>query len=264
MGIIQTQDIRIEFDGELEKMNKQEKLELRIFRDNKKYSVNVCTCEYYDKCTKGEQKYITPENICAVVKEFTTECIIDVVKECMESPERTINYYKVLNNEFNNDILYKMMELLHLKKIKKDADEMDDEVTGESVVIENVIHLDADNLNTINWTPKCPRDLKIKTFEFISNLDDIEDKTSNWIEAFVTLEDDEVNDFTYVVTISTPGFYKRYMEEKNELSYAGWEIDLIVRELDKDIIFEAINNTYAKDYGYWLRMLYLTAIVDVI
>jgi superfamily II DNA or RNA helicase len=95
----------------------------------------------------------------------------------------------------------------------------------------------------------------IKTIRFAHDITDIED---NEIDVFVESQDG----YTYtIVVVRTKNLLRKMDEEKSNFLQPGALI-IIVRELTKEIITEAIE-VYAKDDAYWLKLHQFSDDIDI-
>jgi hypothetical protein len=98
----------------------------------------------------------------------------------------------------------------------------------------------------------------VKSISFPTYLEDITDIGNSNIDVFVELEDG----YTYTVVVATAKNIESLMD-KEKMNYFGpGHPFIIVKELTKDIIEEAIK-AYADNYdGYWLKFYHFAGDID--
>ncbi|MGC6767337.1 hypothetical protein [Enterococcus sp. LJL51] len=100
--------------------------------------------------------------------------------------------------------------------------------------------------------------MKVKRIVYPTTLDKIEDITNDNIDVFVELEDG----FSYTIIVATLKNIETLMRGKKFLEPGLAPQFVIVKELNEEVIAEAIEAHAIEDDGYWIKLSHVSTMID--
>lgn len=94
--------------------------------------------------------------------------------------------------------------------------------------------------------------------EFPTSLEDVTDIASSNIDVFVELEDG----YTYTVVVATAKNIEYLMDEEKINYFSPGYPFLIVKEITREIVEEAVKAYAEYDDGYWLKFYHFAGDID--
>ena len=107
--------------------------------------------------------------------------------------------------------------------------------------------------------------MRIKNISFPTYLEDSQGIENSIIDVFVKVEDD-LDDYTYIVTLATPKFIEYEMDNNfynGKMNYQEPGLPyILVKELTQEIIEETLQAYAEYRDGYWLKLYHFDVSIE--